>query len=240
MINDHRPYYLKRWIHHYERWYTRHFVSPQLESLGTGHNMMKPWNVRVHGKHINIGNNVHIVTAKDRMVSLSTWAFAEHQGHINIGENVLLCPGVRLDSASEIEVGNNCMFAAGSYVTDADWHDIYDRTKPVGTTRKVTLHNNVWVGDGAVVCKGVTIGENSVIGAGSVVTGDIPANSIAAGNPAKVVKPLDPDRELITRQTLFDDPEALADEMDKVDRWILGQNSTIGWVKSRLFPRRGD
>ena len=240
MIKDHRPYYLKRWIHHFERWYTRRYVSPQLESLGTGHNMMKPWNVRVHGGHINIGENVHVVTATDRMVSLSTWCFAEHQGHINIGNNVLLCPGVRLDSASEIEVGDNCMFAAGSYVTDADWHDVYDRTKPVGTTRKVTLHNNVWIGDGAIVCKGVTIGENSVIGAGSIVTGDIPMNTIAAGNPAKVVKPLDPDQKLVTRQSLFDDPQALDEEMQKVDRWILGQNSLTGWLKSILFPKRGD
>ena len=240
MIKDHRPYYLKRWIHHFERWYTRRYVSPQLESLGTGHNMMKPWNVRVHGGHINIGKNVHVVTATDRMVSFSTWCFAEHQGHINIGNNVLLCPGVRLDSASEIEVGDNCMFAAGSYVTDADWHDVYDRTKPVGTTRKVTLHDNVWIGDGAIVCKGVTIGENSVIGAGSIVTGDIPKNTIAAGNPAKVVKPLDPDQKLVTRQSLFDDPQALDEEMQKVDRWILGHNSLTGWVRSILFPKRGD
>ena len=225
MINDHRPYYLKRWFQHFERWYTEHFVSPLLEALGTGHNMMKPWNVRVHGKHINIGNNVHIVTAPDRMVSLSTWAFAEHQGHINIGDNVLLCPGVRLDSASEISIGNNCMFAAGSYVTDADWHDVYDRTRPVGTTRKVTLHENVWIGDGATVCKGVTIGKNSVIGAASIVTGDIPENSIAAGNPAKVIKKLDADQALVTRQALFEDPQALAQEMEKVDRYILHHNS---------------
>jgi len=95
-------------------------------------------------------------------------------------------------------------------------------------------------GDGAIVCKGVTIGENSVIGAGSIVTGDIPKNSIAAGNPARVVKALDPDRQLVTRQTLFDDPQALADEMNKVDRWILGQNSTAGWARSVIFPRRGD
>ncbi|MDZ7686153.1 MAG: DapH/DapD/GlmU-related protein [Gammaproteobacteria bacterium] len=73
------------------------------------------------------------------------------------------------------------MFAAGAYVTDADWHDVYDRTRTIGTTRPVTLEQNVWVGDGAIICKGVTIGENSVIGAGAVVTSDVPANVIAAG-----------------------------------------------------------
>ena len=240
MIQDHRPYFVKRLIHHLERWYSNHFISPQLEALGPGHCMMKPWNVRVHGKHIRIGDNVHIVTTPDRMVSLSTWAFAEHQGHINIGNNVLLCPGVRLDSACTISVGDNCMFAAGSYVTDADWHDIYDRTRPVGTTKAITLANNVWVGDGAIICKGVTIGKNSIVGAGSVVTNDIPENSIAAGNPARVVKQLDLERELVTREQIFKDTRQLELEMEKLDRYILHHNSILGWIKSLVFPKRGD
>ena len=52
--------------------------------------------------------------------------------------------------------------------------------------------NGVWVGDSAIICKGVTIGENSIIGAGSVVAKNIRANVIAAGNPVKVLKKLDP------------------------------------------------
>ncbi len=174
------------------------------------------------------------------MVSLSTWAFGEHQGHISIGNNVLLCPGVRLDSACTISVGDNCMFAAGSYVTDADWHDIYDRTRPVGTTKAITLANNVWVGDGAIICKGVTIGKNSIVGAGSVVTNDIPENSIAAGNPARVVKQLDLERELVTREQIFKDTRQLEHEMEKLDRYILHHNSILGWIKSLVFPKRGD
>ena len=240
MIQDHRPYYIKRFLHHFERWYTDHFISPQLEELGPDHCMMKPWNVKVHGKHIRIKNSVHIVTTPDRKVSLSTWSFDEHQGHINLGDNVLLCPGVRLDSASTINVGDNCMFAAGSYVTDADWHDIYDRSGPVGKTKPITLAENVWVGDGAIVCKGVTIGKNSVIGAGSVVATDIPENSIAAGNPAKVVKQLDPERELVTRSKIFDDVQKLDKDMDEIDRMMLQPNSFIGWIRSKIAPRRGD
>jgi acetyltransferase-like isoleucine patch superfamily enzyme len=240
MIRDHRPYLVKRLIHHLERWYSNHFVSPQLETLGQGHCMMKPWNVRVHGKHIRIGDNVHIVTTSDRMVSLSTWTFGEHQGHIDIGNNVLLCPAVRLDSARSISVGDNCMFAAGSYVTDADWHDIYDRTIPVGQAESVSLADNVWVGDGAIICKGVSIGKNSIVGAGSVVTSDIPENSIAAGNPARVVKQLDPEKELIARDHIFKDTRLLNHEMEKLDRYILHHNSLVGWIRSLIFPKRGD
>lgn len=53
------------------------------------------------------------------------------------------------------------------------------------------IGNNVWLGGGVIVCPGVTIGDNSVIGAGSVVTKDVPANVVAAGNPCRVIRALD-------------------------------------------------
>lgn len=240
MIHDHRPYRLKRWFQQFEHWYTDYFLAPQLAELGAGHLVMKPWNLDIHGRHIRIGNYLHAITAKDRRISLSTWQFEDHQGHITIGDHVLLCPGVRIDSASQVTIGDNCMFAAGGYVTDADWHDIYDRTRTVGSTRPVTLADNVWIGDGAIVCKGVTIGENSVIGAGAVVAGDVPDNVIAAGNPATVVKKLDPSRELVTRASLFADETALNKKNDDIDRYVLYHNSWLGWLRARISPRRGD
>ena len=132
------------------------------------------------------------------------------------------------------------MFAAGAYITDADWHDIYDRTEAIGQTRPVTLQQNVWIGDGATVCKGVTIGENSIIGAGSVVASNIPSNAVAAGNPAKVVKDLDPDRTLTTRKAIFEDPSALQVRLDNIDEYVLTPNTLLGWLRVKLFPRRGD
>ena len=201
---------------------------------------MKPWNVNVYGRHIRIGDNVHMVTDPDRTVSFSTWTIDDHQGHITLGNNVLVCPGCRFDSASSITVGDNCMFAAGVYVTDADWHGIYDRTEVVGATKPVTLAENVWIGDGSTVCKGVTIGENSVIGAGSLVASDIPANVIAAGNPAKVIRPLDPEQTLVTRARLLEDAEALQEKMDSIDRYMLTSNTLLHWLRVKLFPHRGD
>ncbi len=240
MINDLRPYYLKRLYTRLEHWYARHFVAPYLESLGNNYNMMKPWNINIHGAHVRFGENTHIITARDRVVSMSTWHVDEYQGHITIGDNCLICPGVRMDSGSDITIGDNCMFAAGSYITDADWHDLYDRTRSVGVTRPVTLADNVWVGDGATVCKGVSIGENSVIGAGAVVTSDIPANCVAAGNPAQVVKKLDPDIEMVTRASIFKDPTALDTHMDQIDRYVLHHNTLLNWLRSFFVPKRGD
>jgi len=240
MIFDHRPYLLKKLYLRLEQAYARHFIAPQLAHLGDGYHLMKPWNIRLHGSHISMGDNLHIVTANDRQVSLSTWHFEDHQGHIEIGDHCLLCPGVRIDSASRITIGDNCMLAAGSYLTDADWHDIYDRTRTVGNTAPITLADNVWVGDGAIICKGVSIGANSVIGAGSVVTQDIPANVIAAGNPARVVKPLDPARTLVTRASIFADRADFQHRNDQIDRYFLKKNSLWQWLRVLLRPRRGD
>ena len=181
-----------------------------------------------------------MVTDSHRKISFSTWTFGDHQGHISLGDNVLVCPGCRFDSASNISIGDNCMFAAGAYITDADWHDVYDRTEVVGMTRPVTLEENVWIGDGATVCKGVTIGKNSVIGAGSVVASDIPENVIAAGNPATVIKPLDPDRDLVTRSEIFKDPGQLERNTRAIEHYMLKKNTFAGWIRSKFLPRRGD
>lgn len=240
MISDHRPYYIKHTYRWLENVYCRHFLAPQLAALGSGFHFMKPWNIIIYGSHISIGDNAHIVTARDRKVCLSTWTYQEHQGHINIGNQCLLCPGVRIDSASEISIGNNCMIAAGAYLTDADWHDIYDRTQPVGKTKPIILQENVWIGDGATICKGVSIGRNSIVGASSVVVADVPANSIAAGNPARVVRELDLDVPITTRAELFENPSGYANHLDEIDRYVLRENSMTDWLRILFIPKRGD
>ena len=106
-------------------------------------------------------------------------------------------------AAEHISIGDACMFAHGSHISDADWHGIYDRSEPVGNTKPVVLKDNVWIGDSAIVCKGVTIGENSIIGAGAVVTKDVPPNSIFAGNPAKLVKTLDEKKRFNFKKRFF-------------------------------------
>ena len=175
MRDDHRPYALKILQGKIEAAWVHHFIKPQLETLGHHSMIMKPWNLKLYGRGISLGTSVHIITAADRTVRLTTWAMNEHQGQIDIADAVLICPGVRIDSACQVSIGESTMLAAGAYITDADWHDVYDRTQPIGQTAPVTLERNVWVGDGAIVCKGVRIGENSIIGAGSVVTKDIPS-----------------------------------------------------------------
>lgn len=160
-------------------------------------------------------------------------------GFIDIGHYCLVCPGVRISSSRGITIGSNCMLASHVYVTDADWHGIYNRID-MGQTAPVTIEENVWIGDSAIICKGVTIGQNSIIGAGSVVVDPVPANSIAAGNPAKVVKKLDQNKTIIARSQLFSDPDKLAQDIDAFDQAMLKDNTFLHWVRNFLSPLRGE
>ena len=93
---------------------------------------------------------------------------------------------MRIDSASCITVGESLDGRRWPVYADAyDWHDIYDVLSRGRTSRSTLQGGNVWIGDEAIVCKGDMVGDNSIIGAGSVVTQDIPSNVIAMSNPAK-------------------------------------------------------
>jgi acetyltransferase-like isoleucine patch superfamily enzyme len=194
----------------------------------------------IFGSRISIGDYANILTTSDNKVRLTVWPQEKGMGKIAIGNYCLICPGVRISSAHEIVIEDNCMLAGSTFITDADWHGTYDRVTTIGRTAPVHIKDNVWLGDRTTVCKGVTIGENSIIGAGSVVIRDIPANVIAAGNPACVVKELDPEIPLFKRQGWFADPEKLNREIDALDRQNLQDNKVFNWLRSIIKPSLTD
>jgi acetyltransferase-like isoleucine patch superfamily enzyme len=119
-------------------------------------------------------------------------------GQIKIGDNTMM-NGVSITAYEKVEIGNNCQIASCSFISDTDFHPVepkirereamgYKFDHSVVNKKAVTIGNNVWIGWGCIILKGVTIGDNSIIAAGAVVVKDIPANVIAAGNPAIVVK----------------------------------------------------
>jgi NDP-sugar pyrophosphorylase family protein len=132
------------------------------------------------------------------------------------------------------------MMANSVYITDSDWHGIYDRTERSEEVRPIHIGENAWLGDHCVILKGVTIGENSVVGANAVVSKDVPANVVVAGNPAAVVKELDPERGFRTRADYFAEPEKLAVYFDEIERNILGENTLFNWLRALLFPTTRD
>ena len=103
---------------------------------------------------------------------------------IEIGNNCGFS-GTVIGCHKSIKFGNNIKCGANTLITDGDWH-LEDLRSGVPTN--VLIKDNVWLGVNVTILKGVTIGENSLIGAGSIVTKSIPPNVIAAGNPCKVIK----------------------------------------------------
>ena len=239
MRRDHRPYYLKKAYLKFQEFYVNHFLRPQLESLGKGFMFMRPWHVEIFGAPIELGEYVNVVASSDKPVRMAIWSDQPGKGRIRIGNYCLICPGVRIGSAQGIIVGDNCMIASNAYVTDSDWHDIYNRIS-IGKTAPINIGNNVWIGDSAIVCKGVTIGENSIVGAGAVVVENVPANCVAAGNPARIVKQLDVGESFTTRAQFFSEPDKLFRGFDQTDKALLSQNTLLHWLRYLLFPSKED
>ncbi len=239
MRRDHRPYWLKQLrARASARWARRH-LHPQFDALGEGATFINPRAVEIVGPSITVGCNAHINAEPTRATRLCVWFAGERVGRIALGDNVLISPGVRIISSYGIEIGSNTMIASDVYISDSDWHGIYDRTSEAGQARPITIAENVWIGLGAIIGKGVTIGRNSIIGAGSVVTRDVPENVIAAGNPCQVIRALDEAHPFRTRADFFADTDGLA-ALDRLDRHFLKSNTLLGYWRSRLFPRRGD
>lgn len=117
---------------------------------------------------------------------------AKGNGCVEIGEDVGLS-GVTVYAREGITIGDKCLIGANTKIIDNDFHPIDPETRlatPSGNipSAPISIGKNVFIGCNSLVLKGVTIGDNSVIGAGSVVVKDVPANCVAAGNPAKVIK----------------------------------------------------
>ena len=100
--------------------------------------------------------------------------------------------GVSIGAANKIIIGSYVMVGANCLITDTNWHNLGPKMRHLSDANPGEVHigNNVFIGYNCIVLKNVTIGDNTVIGAGSVVTKPIPANVIAAGNPCRIIKSL--------------------------------------------------
>ena len=105
------------------------------------------------------------------------------QAKIMIGNHVEMS-GTSIVSNHSVTIGNRVLIGANCQIGDRDGHSKRYKSSP----KPIIIENDVWLGMNVTVLKGITIGEHSIIGANSVVTKDIPANCIAAGNPCKIIK----------------------------------------------------
>lgn len=117
--------------------------------------------------------------------------FCTYGYNTTVGDNFFLNVNGKLMDSGKITIGNNVFIAPNvCIITEEHAMDVEQRIQGLEYTHPVTIGDNVWICAGALVLPGVTIGEGSVIGAGSVVTKDIPAHCLAVGNPCKVIQKL--------------------------------------------------
>ena len=142
---------------------------------------------------ISIGNNCTL----SGMMRFGFNDKVHDEVRISVGDHTFIGHQVALNAAREIRIGSHCLIAQGVRISDFDGHPISpearrsDEMVQCADIRSVVIEDDVWIGHGTTILKGVRIGAGSVIGAQAVVTRDIPPRSIAVGNPARVIGTVD-------------------------------------------------
>ncbi len=138
---------------------------------------------------------VHRFLLMERIFGKKTWAWIEppfffcYGRHIKMGDYCYVNVNCSFIDDGEIEIGDHTEFGPNVVIATVG-HPLDPEHRALMYAEKVTIGKNVWIGASCTILPGVTIGDNSVIGAGSVVTKDIPSNVVAFGNPCKVIRPI--------------------------------------------------
>jgi acetyltransferase-like isoleucine patch superfamily enzyme len=156
------------------------------------------------GNRVRIGNGVRASSLNGSLTGSAelevgpNCSLGHLQIHIVPGARLLIGEGCAfngrinlfLHEASTLTIGPNCLFGGDVLITTSDMHSIIDTEtgERINRAEDIEIAENVWVGAHATILKGVTVGSGAVIGAYAVLTSDVPASSVAAGNPARVVR----------------------------------------------------
>ncbi len=160
-----------------------------------GNNFKSKGIIQRRGKGLLIiGNNVVINSSENANIvgETRTKIYVEKGHSLKIGNNVGISNAIIVCKES-IEIEDNVLIGANAKIYDSDFHSL-DYTKrgipgeDLPSSKKIVIKKNAFIGAHSIILKGVTIGERSIVGAGSVVTKDIPNDEIWAGNPAKFIR----------------------------------------------------
>jgi acetyltransferase-like isoleucine patch superfamily enzyme len=145
-----------------------------------------------------VGPGVKLQIGRDATVHLGRWSWIghgckirAHEGEVRIGAKTVLGQEVTISAFQHVSIGRECIVADRVMLIDFD-HGVVEVERPIREQgiykRDVRLGNNVWVGYGACFLRGVTVGDNTVIGTYAVVNRDVPDNAVVAGVPARIVR----------------------------------------------------
>lgn len=139
-----------------------------------------------HGR-IEIG---HLSELHERVTIVATGS-AEDLARVSIGRRTSIWYGTVISARNEISIGSDCAISWNCSILDNDMHEIVelaDSGKEWRGPQPVRIGHHVWIGASAIVLKGVTIGQNAIVAAGSIVTHDVPASTLVAGAPARIIR----------------------------------------------------
>jgi acetyltransferase-like isoleucine patch superfamily enzyme len=145
-----------------------------------------------------VGPGVKLEIGRSATLRLGRWCWIghgtkirAHEGIVSIGAKSVLGQECTISAFQHVEVGRECIVADRVMMIDFD-HGVVEVERPIRLQgiykRDVKIGHNCWIGYGACILRGVTVGDNSVIGTSAVVTKDLPANSVSAGIPARVLR----------------------------------------------------
>ena len=185
---------LSWWLHLFKRWYCLHYYRLRCANIGENLQLRQPIRKPVingYGR-IQIGDNVTIYGQVEFTVSTTLFEDAE----VSIGNNTVIGDHVMFSAHKSIKIGQDCLIAKYAQIYDNDGHPLDPRIRRYGQMSRsdidrIVVGSNVWIGQFAHIRKGVTIGDNSVVAAHSVVTRDVPPNTVVIGIPARVCGWLD-------------------------------------------------
>lgn len=165
-----------------------HVLNAQLRLRGR---VKTPLSVRLRGRihlsgfgEILLGDGVSF-NGTVVPVELATY----ESGRIEIGARTFINYGSSIASRASVKIGSDCLLGHYTFVMDNDQHDIV-RHMELPRSGPVVIEDHVWIGSKVVILAGVHIGSRAVIGAGSIVTKDVPPRCVVAGNPARVLRHL--------------------------------------------------
>jgi acetyltransferase-like isoleucine patch superfamily enzyme len=134
-----------------------------------------------------------------------------HEGVVEIGSKTVMGQECTISAYQRVRIGEQCVIADRAMFIDFD-HGVVEVERPIRLQgiykRDVEVGNNVWIGYGACILRGVSVGDNSVIGTNAVVTKDVPANAIVGGVPARIIRMREVPQDLRWARPVEPDPEA--------------------------------
>jgi acetyltransferase-like isoleucine patch superfamily enzyme len=145
-----------------------------------------------------LGRGVQLQIGPTARVRFGRWTWIGHgtkirchEGEVRIGAKTVLGQDCTISAYQHVSIGEQCIVADRVMLIDFD-HNVGEVERPIRVQgiykRDVRVGSNVWIGHGAQIMRGVSIGDNSIIGAGAIVTKDVPANAVVAGVPARVIR----------------------------------------------------